>query len=114
MPEDPSSARDRQKQFSPAVWEKREFFSDGSVICDDGAAAHFASGTRGCGNGNKMRNIIRYIYIPANEIIVFKKIFAVIDPEYDGARHIQRRPAANTDDGIPAGFVVNFRSLVNI
>ena len=52
----------------------------GFIIRDNGAATYFTSRACSSGDSDEMRNIIRYIYIATDQVVVFKEILTVIDP----------------------------------
>ena len=70
------------------------------VIRNYSTSSYFAAGACRSGNGNKMRNIIGYICIAANQIIVFKKIFAVIYAQHNCPRDIYCSATTDTNDRI--------------
>ena len=70
------------------------------IIRNDRASPYFASGAGRRRNGNKMRDVIGDIYITANKVIIFKKVFAMIYPKHNCPCNIQCSATANADNGI--------------
>src|ERR1043165_9345365 len=84
------------------------------VVSDNSAAANLATGSRSSWNGYKMRNIIGYIYIAANKVVVFKQVFAVVNAQQNSAGNVQASSSANTNNTICFMRIIRITSCVYI
>src|SRR2546423_12925010 len=62
------------------LWRKKNFFLVCMVIGNNSTSSHFTSCSCCSGNGYEMRNIIRYVNIATDQVIIFEKIFPVMNP----------------------------------
>ena len=84
------------------------------IIGNDSASSYFASRTCRRRDSNKMRHIISNIYIAANQVIIFKKIFAMIYSQHNSPCNIQCSATANSDDRISFCSIINICSFIYI
>src|SRR5690554_1159902 len=52
----------------------------GLIFGDDGASSHFATGSRGSGHSDKMRNFLRDILVAAQQVVIVKEVAGMVDP----------------------------------
>src|SRR5688572_12207290 len=84
------------------------------IIGNYRTSSYFTSCAGSGWNSYKMWDIVRYIHIATNQIVILKQIFAVINAEQNSARHIQTCTSANANNTISLMIIVSIGSGIYI
>ena len=100
--------------FCQQFWRKKDFFLVGFIISNDGTSSNFTASACCCRYGDKMGNIVGYINVTSNKVIIFKQILPVIDTKDNCPGNIQSCSATNANYRISFGFIINSCTRINI
>src|SRR5687767_1241093 len=77
---------------------EQDAFTMRFILRNNRTTADFASCSTGCWNSNKIRDLLSYILIAADQIIIIEQITMVVYPQGNRTGNIHCRPSADPDD----------------
>ena len=86
----------------------------GIIFRYDRTPPHLAARAAGSRHGNKIRDFLRNILIPADEVVIVEEVPVMMDTQSNGPGHIHGGSAADADDRVPVARLERLAALLHI